>query len=73
MNDEQKAAMAKFLESLEANGASFIRCENGDVIFAFNRARVEEFIKTMDEAKENKIIVLVQAQANGGKVLSSVN
>ena len=72
MNDEQKAAMAKFYAQLDQKGASYIRCENGDVVFAFSKARVQEFLQKMEEGGEEKIVVLIQ-QGEGGNVLSEVN
>jgi hypothetical protein len=58
--------MARFYANLEEKGASYIRSDNGDVIFAFSKAKIEQFLKTMDESGQEKIIVLIQAA--GGEI-----
>lgn len=66
LDDEQKSALDRFNSELEARGASYIRTENGDVIFAFKRPKVEEFLKQMDESGKDRIMILIQK--NGSAV-----
>jgi len=70
MNEEQKAAMARFYATLEAKGASYIRAENGDVVFAFSKAKIEQFLQQLNESGQDKIVVLIQKD---GTPLSEVN
>jgi L-aminopeptidase/D-esterase-like protein len=64
VKDDQKDAMDRFNDSLARNGAAYVRNENGDVVFAFSKEKIQEFMRSMEESGKDKIIVLIQANGS---------
>lgn len=62
MDDKERLmsrALTRLLTSLEINGVAVVRTSDGH-LYAFSKSKLEELVRSCDESKSDRIVVLVR-------------